>query len=91
MQHKRRWLACIAAGLGLGLTGCQTWIAGMTLPSSRYLEHTPQYIPADPAFPLPRELASQSDPEGLARGGAQAGFGPGPVAPAPPAPLPKGP
>jgi hypothetical protein len=30
---------------------------GMTLPSGRYLEHQPQYFPADPVFPLPRELA----------------------------------
>ena len=32
---------------------------GVTLPSGRYLEHFPQYFPPDPAFPLPRELASQ--------------------------------
>ena len=41
--------------------GCQTWVpeAGLTLPSGRYLEHPPQYIPPSPPFPLPRELASQ--------------------------------
>jgi hypothetical protein len=45
---------------------------GMTLPSPRYLEHYPQYFAPDPAFPLPRELACQEDPEGAARraGGA---------------------
>jgi hypothetical protein len=69
-----------------GLTGCQTWFGGMTLPSGRYLEHYPQYFPPDPAFPLPRELASQEDPEGAAR---RAGFGVEGVAPvAPPAPVP---
>jgi hypothetical protein len=51
-------------GLGLALLalcGCQTWMpsAGMTLPSPRYLEHPPQYIPPSPPFPLPRELSSQ--------------------------------
>jgi len=35
-----------------------------TLPSPRYLEHYPQYFPPDPAFPLPRELATMTDPEG---------------------------
>jgi hypothetical protein len=50
------------AGLGLALaalTGCQTWVAGMTLPSGRYPEHPPQYVPPSPAVPLTRELASQ--------------------------------
>jgi hypothetical protein len=39
--------------------GCQTWTAGMTLPSGQYVQHPPQYIPPSPAFPLTRELASQ--------------------------------
>jgi hypothetical protein len=43
----------------LTLSGCQTWMAGMTLPSGHYLQHPPQYIPPSPPFPLPRELASQ--------------------------------
>ena len=35
-------------------------VVGMTLPSPRYLEHYPQYVPQDLAFPvLPRELPSQ--------------------------------
>jgi hypothetical protein len=29
---------------------------GMTLPGPTYLQHPPQHFPADPAFPLPREL-----------------------------------
>ena len=64
----------------LGLTwvlaaaaGCQTWTAGMTLPSGFYLDHPPQYIPPSPAFPLTRELSRQDQtnaavpagPEGL--------------------------
>jgi hypothetical protein len=57
--HRRglRW-----GGLGLALlalSGCQTWMAGMTLPSPRYLQLPPQYFPPSPPFPLPRELASQ--------------------------------
>jgi hypothetical protein len=56
------WLGGLA-GLGLLLTtasGCQTQVAGMTLPSPHYLEHLPVYIPPSPPFPLPRELASQA-------------------------------
>ncbi len=63
MKTTRRWHGMLAAGLGLGLaalTGCQTNIAGMTLPTGYYLEHPPQYFPPSPVFPLPRELASQA-------------------------------
>jgi hypothetical protein len=42
---------------GVGTT--QTWVAGMTLPSPRYLEHQPQYFPPSPVFPLENELAQQ--------------------------------
>ena len=61
MKSKRRWQCWCAAGLGLALTalsGCQTQMAGMTLPSPRYLQHPPQYFPPSPPFPLSRELAS---------------------------------
>jgi hypothetical protein len=94
MRTERRWLARVAALLGLLLTvstGCQTWYGGMTLPSGRYLEHFPQYIAPDPVFPLPRELASQEDPEGIARGGLGIGGGGGPIAPPPPVPADGGP
>ncbi|MCS6851659.1 MAG: hypothetical protein NZ700_10890 [Gemmataceae bacterium] len=55
--------SCRVAALGLlvaGLTGCQTWVptTGQTLPSPRYLQHPPQYLPPSPPFPLPRELAT---------------------------------
>jgi hypothetical protein len=56
-----RWPGLVLAGAGLVLTalsGCQTWVAGMTLPSGRYLQHPPQYFPPSPPFPLERELAS---------------------------------
>jgi hypothetical protein len=57
-----RWRACaILVGLGLtGLSGCQTWVpeAGLTMPTPRYLQHQPQYIPPSPPFPLSKELAS---------------------------------
>ena len=97
MQTNRRWLKSVAAVLCLALTcttGCQTWFGGMTLPSGRYLEHYPQYFAPDPAFPLPRELASQEDPEGAARraGGPGIGIGGGPVGPVGPVPVgPAGP
>src|SRR5947199_10216732 len=90
MRTNRRLLAGVVMFLASVLassTGCQTWMGGMTLPSGRYLEHYPQYFAPDPAFPLPRELASQEDPEGAARRG-----GGGAVAPvAPGAPVPAGP
>jgi hypothetical protein len=57
----RRSLAALA-GLGLALAGsagCQTNVAGMTLPSPRYLNHPPQYFAPSPPFPLARELATQ--------------------------------
>ena len=90
MKTKRLWLGAVLALAGL--SGCQTWFGGMTLPSGRYLEHYPQYFSPDPTFPLPRELASQEDPDGAARR-AIGGFGaarPDPVAPAPPVVVPAG-
>lgn len=70
------------SGLGvalLALCGCQTWFAGMTLPSPRYLSHPPQYIPNSPPFPLPRELASQE------AAAAAPALGAPPAVPLPPA------
>lgn len=88
MRNKRRWLACALAGLGMAFnSGCQTWVGGMTLPSPRYLRHYPQYFTPDPTFPLPRELASQQDPDAAAQKAGVPGVGPGLVAPAPPAPV----
>jgi hypothetical protein len=52
------------AGVGLSLallSGCQTYVAGMTLPSPWYLKNPPQYIAPSPLFPLSRELARQED------------------------------
>jgi hypothetical protein len=90
MRTNRRRLAGLTAALGvalIGLTGCQTWFGGMTLPSPRYLQHYPQYFAPDPAHPLPRELASQEDPEGAARRAGGVGLGVPPVAPANPVPV----
>src|SRR6516164_2654211 len=42
------------------LPGCQTWTQKRTLPSPRYLEHPPQYIPPSPSNPLPKETPAQS-------------------------------
>ena len=79
MKKTSRWPIVGTIGLGLlmtALTGCQTNIAGMTLPSPHYLQHPPQYIPPTPPFPLARELAQM---EGANAGGA--GALPAPVAP----------
>jgi len=87
MRTKRLLLAGAAFAVA-GLTGCQTWFGGLTLPSGRYLEHYPQYFSPDPLHPLPRELASQEDPEGAARrAGGAGGVVPAPAPPAPPVPV----
>jgi hypothetical protein len=89
MRMKARLLTAALVMALTGSTGCQTWYGGMTLPSGRYLEHYPQYFAPDPQHPLPRELASQEDPEGAAR--RAGGFGGiAPVAPAAPVPAPAG-
>jgi len=55
--------AMAAGGLAalLANSGCQTHVAGMTLPSAHYLEHPPQYVPPSPVFPLSRELRYQEE------------------------------
>jgi hypothetical protein len=71
-----RWtkrLGIAAVGLLIvGVTGCQTNVAGMTLPSGYYQEHRPQYFRPDPDFPLEKELATQQGYDRLAIGGGQA-------------------
>ncbi len=47
---------------GVTTPGRATPFGGMTLPSGRYPEHHPQRFAPDPAFPLPRELASGVQP-----------------------------
>jgi hypothetical protein len=78
MKTKGRWQWVAVAGLGMalaGATGCQTNVAGMTLPSERYLQHPPQFIPSDPVFPLSRELAiMQAGRPGALGGGAALGL-----------------
>jgi hypothetical protein len=91
MRAKRRWLPVLMAALGValtGTTGCQTWYGGMTLPSGHYLWHYPQYFAPDPYHPLPRELASQEDPEGAARRAGGLGGGIAPLPPPGPVPAP---
>ena len=68
-------MACVAlGGLALsGSTGCQTQLAGMTLPSPHYLEHPPQYVPPAPPFPLTRELDTQEDMDSRPAPGALPG------------------
>ncbi len=95
-MKKKRWPGLCLPGIGLALavlSGCQTWTAGMTLPSPRYLQHPPQYIPPSPPFPLSRELESQErTAAAVAVPGAPAplppvvpgGPGPGGIIPPPP-------
>jgi hypothetical protein len=65
--YKRLSVAALALVLA-GLTGCQTWVGGMTLPSPYYLDHKPQYFRPDPDFPLEKELATQQGYDRLAVG-----------------------
>jgi hypothetical protein len=88
-MKRSRKPALVLGGIALSLAslaGCQTWTAGMTLPSPRYLEHTPQYFPPSPPFPLSRELAQQEAAAAgaLAPGGLPPGGPPGPLPPAVP-------
>lgn len=85
---KRRARIFGAVGLMLALSssvGCQTWIGGMTLPSPHYLDHSPQYFPPDPDFPLEKELQTQIDYSGLYKN-EDRGVLPGAVPPVPPIP-----
>ena len=97
MTTTRRWQCVCVAGLGLGLTavtGCQTNVAGMTLPSGHYLEHRPQYFPPDPDFPLQRELNTQLNQAAAAAAAAPPGVAgpvPPPAVPAVPGPRPEAP
>jgi len=86
MRSNNRTRTLGALGLGILLaasTGCQTWMGGMTLPSGRYLEHVPQYFPAEPDFPLQKELAYQEETAGLTAPAGRGAIGPG-VNPVPP-------
>ena len=78
MKKSHGWRSVNVLGLGLllaGLTGCQTWTysSGMTLPSGRYLQHRPQYIPPSPDFPLERELAFMEQQQQVGPGAAGGG------------------
>jgi hypothetical protein len=73
MIMRSKILFGIVAGFGLMGTGCQTYFAGQTLPSPRYLDHYPQYFQREPDFPLQKELNSMMDDgTGAVRGPAQA-------------------
>ena len=77
-RSMRRWSVAACGLLLAGLTGCQTWVGGMTLPSGYYMDHRPQYFRPDPDFPLEKELATQQGYDRLAIGPAGQ---PGPGAP----------
>jgi hypothetical protein len=91
MNTTRRWPWLPTAGCGLllaTLVGCQTQVPGtqQTLPSGHYLEHPPQYVPPSPAFPLPREEATQLSINARAGGPPAPAVLPPPVPGAPAAP-----
>ncbi len=51
-------LSCLLLGGALSMTGCQTSIAGQTLPSAYYLQDDIQYFPKGLEFKLSREAAA---------------------------------
>lgn len=51
-------LACVGLLGAVSAAGCQTELAGMTLPSARYLKDDVQYFPPGPEFPLANEEAA---------------------------------
>ncbi len=60
----RYWPGWCLAGVGLALSllsGCQTNVAGMTLPSPWYLQHPPQYFPPSPVYPYAKEQARMEE------------------------------
>ncbi len=69
-MKKRSWLGWFGLTAMAFLAGCQTQWAGTTMPSPRYLEHPPQFIPTDPDFTLSNELAYQ---QGVAAQGLPGG------------------
>jgi hypothetical protein len=83
-QRCRLLLSSAVFGASLAGAGCQTNIAGMTLPSAYYLQHRPQYFPAEPGYPLPRELATMQAQNAAAAADTNAGVNgrlPAPVIP----------
>jgi hypothetical protein len=61
-------LASICMGLGMvSLTGCQTSIAGQTLPSPYYLYDDVQYFPAGPENKLAIETAKLKEERAKAK------------------------
>lgn len=54
----RAWIAGAVITASIGLSGCQTDIAGQTLPSPYYLSDDVQYYAPGPEFKLAREAAA---------------------------------
>ena len=87
MTRMNRWLLRCVAGAAVsvgGLSGCQTYSGGMTLPSPHYLNHYPTYFPPDPPFTHQRERDSMLDPTGEIRRGVNVGGQGGPAGALPP-------
>jgi hypothetical protein len=58
-MRMKTWLLLAGLFVALG-AGCNTYFTrtGQTLPSPRYLDHPPQFIPPSPPFPLANENRS---------------------------------
>jgi hypothetical protein len=72
MSRRTAWALLGLTWVLAAAAGCQTNLAGMTLPSGWYLQHPPQYIPPSPPFPLTRELSRQEQTNVAVPGGVEA-------------------
>ena len=63
-RFTRMLLAAVGLFSALGSVGCQVDMAGMTLPSPRYLRDDVQYFAPGPDFPLANEEAAMVEEAG---------------------------
>lgn len=54
-------LALLGSVCLAGLSGCQTWVGGQTLPSAYYLRDDIQFFPAGPEFQLTNQVEALED------------------------------
>ena len=58
-RNMGRFLCTVVVTGALVVSGCQTQLGGMTLPSNDYLRQNPTYFQPAPTFKLPKEAMAQ--------------------------------
>lgn len=61
VRTARVWLLGVSLLGTLGSVGCQSDVAGLTLPSGRYLKDDVQYFAPGPDFPFANEEAALAE------------------------------